>query len=250
MVPINLLSEYIVRQIKAKYPDISVIISKDAAVINGIKLNLRDIYKDIKRQKFTEEEVYKYLDEIILGFLGFSSDDKIDITRLYPRIYPLSFLKDAKPGYYERYVNNTIVVPVYNSGNMCYTLTEDDINKLHIPKDRIIEIAKRNLIMDTDFDITITETDHGKLCTIVDDVVCCSSYILLEETYMSLAGILGTTFYATIPNRNCFIACSTSLLNFTKNKVNELFKKTPYPITKDFFVMTLDGVSGTAAKEI
>lgn len=250
MVHINILSEYITKQIQTKYPNTKIITTPTNIIINDIKIDIKDIYKGIKRQKLNDEGTYLFLDELILNVLGFSYKDKIDITRLYPRIYPINSIKKINAGHSIRYVNNTSIVPIYSSSSMHYVLSKKDIEMLNIPRDRLDEICKRNLSLDSDISLSITELEHGKICMMIDPSVLCSSLILLDETYVALSTILGTHFYAAIPTKNCFIACSIALKNMVQDKVSTIYKRGPYPISKDMFLMTSDGTAGTVLREI
>jgi hypothetical protein len=57
-------------------------------------------------------------------------------------------------------------------------------------------------------------------------------------------------FYVATPARDTFIAISTGPGPFVgrlKQRVEDDFRRLPYPITRELFYVTRDGVAGTAA---
>ena len=72
--------------------------------------------------------------------------------------------------------------------------------------------------------------------------------LLMSDLHAKLAKELGPDFYVATPARDMFIALSCEPESFVQRlcaRVSEDFTKLPYPITKELFLVTQDGVAGT-----
>ena len=74
--------------------------------------------------------------------------------------------------------------------------------------------------------------------------------ILLSRLYDRLAPELKGDFYVATPARDTFLALTYDPPEFVdrlKARIEADYKRLPYPITNSLFVVTRDGVAGTAA---
>lgn len=72
----------------------------------------------------------------------------------------------------------------------------------------------------------------------------------MKTLYERLAPELDGDFYVALPARDMFIAVSFAPDEFVdriRQRVQNDYKRMPYPITDDLFVVTQDGIAGTKA---
>ena len=74
--------------------------------------------------------------------------------------------------------------------------------------------------------------------------------LLLSTLHERLAPELDGDFFVATPARDLFMALSIgpdSFVDRLRKRANRDFRRLPYPITDDLFVVTRDGVAGTRA---
>ena len=77
--------------------------------------------------------------------------------------------------------------------------------------------------------------------------------LLLGDLHRRLAAKLGGDFYVATPARDMFVAMSLGPDEFVgrlRERVDDDYTRMPYPISRELFYVTLDGVAGTIGKPL
>jgi uncharacterized protein YtpQ (UPF0354 family) len=72
--------------------------------------------------------------------------------------------------------------------------------------------------------------------------------LLMQSLHGRLAPKLRGDFYVAAPARDIFLAISQGpgeFIDRVQSRVDRDFRRLPYPITNDLFVVTQDGIAGT-----
>ncbi|MFN4257605.1 MAG: DUF1444 family protein, partial [Saprospiraceae bacterium] len=120
--------------------------------------------------------------------------------------------------------------------------------------DDLEEIARKNL--DTyapELNVQIVESKEGGKAALVNEQDGYdAARLLLSRLHAKLAPELGGDFYVATPARDMFIAMTPRpepFIERLRGRVAEDFRRLPYPITKDLFFVTRDGVAGTEGNQ-
>jgi uncharacterized protein YtpQ (UPF0354 family) len=175
-------------------------------------------------------------------------------TRIMPRIQPISIFDhlDQEQVAHLPYVNDTVIVYVIDMPRMTVSITVEQLLKWKISVDEIDQYARENLgRYSPDLKIQLVDSEEGGRAAIFSahdgyD----AARLLLDSLHSRLAPELKGDFYVAAPARDMFVAMSYEPGNFVnrlRSKVDRDFRRLPYPITTDLFVVTQDGVAGTMA---
>lgn len=175
-------------------------------------------------------------------------------TRIMPRIQPISIFDhlDQEQVAHLPYVNDTVIVYVIDMPRMTVSITVEQLLKWKISVDEIDQYARENLgRYSPELKIQLVDSEEGGRAAIFSahdgyD----AARLLLDSLHSRLAPELKGDFYVAAPARDMFVAMSYEPGNFVnrlRSKVDRDFRRLPYPITTDLFVVTQDGVAGTMA---
>jgi uncharacterized protein YtpQ (UPF0354 family) len=113
------------------------------------------------------------------------------------------------------------------------------------------ELARRNLAaQDPALELKVFRGDEGVAALFNTGDGYDASRLLLNHLYPQLAPELGGNFLVAIPTRDVFVAFPTEPDQFVgrlKQRIAADYRKLPYPITDDLFLVTLDGVASWEA---
>jgi uncharacterized protein YtpQ (UPF0354 family) len=145
------------------------------------------------------------------------------------------------------------VVFVTDLPNMTISITTEQVVRWGLSVDELDEIARANLnIYAQDLDVQCIESKEGGRAAILGNHDGYdAARLLLGDLHDRLKEHLGQEFYVATPARDMFVALSTDpepFVNRLHTRVEQDYKRLPYPITSDFFLVTRDGVAGTRAE--
>ncbi|MFG0330222.1 MAG: DUF1444 family protein [Phycisphaerales bacterium] len=225
--------------------------------INGRHLGLENIYRIVLNEPDRGVElVEEYLDHLMEGEEAATMALPFELAkpRIMPRIQPMSIFEhlDQNLVAFQPFVNDTALVYVLDMPHLTVSITVEQLMKWGVDLDALDQIARLNLReYSPDLEIKLVESDTGARAAILSQHDGYdASRLLLEDLHGRLRPELGADFLVATPSRDTFIAISIEPEDFAERihqKVEEDFRKLPYPITDRYFLVTLDGVAGTAA---
>ena len=113
-------------------------------------------------------------------------------------------------------------------------------------------IARENLARYApDLEVRLIDShDGGRAAIVAQQDGYDAARLLLSTLHNRLSKELKGDFYVATPARDTFIAMSIGpgqFIDRLKQRIDEDYRRLPYPITSDLFYVTRDGVAGTMA---
>ena len=172
--------------------------------------------------------------------------------RIMPRIQPEAIFDrlDREQVAHIPFVNGTVIVYVIDMPRLTVSITIEQIVRWGIAINELDEYARENLARYApDLKVQLVDSEDGGRAAIFSahdgyD----AARLLMGSLHGRLAPELKGDFYVAAPARDMFVAMSYEPHGFVdrlRRKVQRDFKRLPYPITTDLFVVTRDGVAGT-----
>ena len=178
----------------------------------------------------------------------------IAMPKIMPRIQPLSVFDylDREQVAHSEFVNGTVLVYVMDLPQLTVSLTVEQMIRWGTDSVEVEEIAKKNLEQYApELKIQVIESnDGGRAALLSEQDGYDAARLLLGKLHERLAPELNGDFYVATPARDMFVAFSCNPMPFVERlqkRIDQDYRRLPYPITRDMFVVTQDGVAGTAA---
>ena len=250
--------EQVARILLRNFPDRDVELAGPMdLILNGRHLGLENLYRMVQSEPTRGVEIVEtYLDRLIEGdtFTSVPLPLSIARPRIMPRIQPLKVFQhlDRAQVAHVPYVNDTVIVFVLDMPHMTVSLTVEQLMKWGLDVDDVDLIARENLTRYApDLEIQLVDSSEGGRAAIVarQDGYD-AARLLLDTLHNRLSPELGGDFYVATPARDMFLAISADPVTFVERiqeRVEKDFRRLPYPITTDLFLVTRDGVAGTRA---
>ena len=210
-------------------------------MVTGVDTDWTTVTRQFLGQMFSEESLH-------------AADLPLDFVRprIMPRIQPESIFDrlSREQVAHVPYVNGTVIVFVTDLPTMTVSITTEQAVRWNITPDELEDIARRNLAKYApELEIQqVTSKEGGKAAVLGQHDGYDAARLLLDSLYLRLAPQLGGDFLVATPARDMFVAMSIGPNDFVerlKSRVAEDFDRLPYPITKELFYVTRDGVAGT-----
>jgi uncharacterized protein YtpQ (UPF0354 family) len=251
-------AEHVAALLKRLQPEYTVdLVGPRELVINGRRLDLENLYRMVNHEPDRGVEIVEhYLDQLFAGEASALGAMSLEFarTRIMPRIQP-----EAIFGHLSRemvahvpFVNDTVVVFVIDLPQMTVSITTEQMIKWGLSIEDLEEIARGNLDgYSPELEVQLVESkEGGKAAIMSEQDGYDAARLLLSGLFDRLAPKLGGNFYVALPARDMFLALSADPEPFVKrlhHRVHHDFRRLPYPITSEFFLVTRDGVAGTKA---
>jgi hypothetical protein len=226
-------------------------------VIDGRHLGLENLYRMVLRDPDNGVEIVEhYLEKLIEGdtVSGAPLPFAIARPRIMPRIQPISIFKhlDREQVAHVPFVNDTVVVFVIDLPQMTVSITTEQMVRWGLQCDDLEAIARENLgRYAPDLSIQIIDAkDGGRAAIVSRQDGYDAARLLLTRLYDKLAPELKGDFYVATPARDTFLAMTYGPDRFVerlRERIDADYRRLPYPITNSLFIVTRDGVAGTAA---
>ncbi|MBG83746.1 MAG: hypothetical protein CMJ40_04265 [Phycisphaerae bacterium] len=251
-------SEQVLRILKRLCPESDASLSGPMDLIyNGRQLALNNLYRMVCCDPDRGVEIVdEFLDRMAEGDSIGSSVMPLELarTRVMPRIQPESIFErlDRQQVAHMPFVNGTVIVFVLDMPRLTVSITTEQMLRWGVTVDDLDGWSRENLQVYTpDLKVQFIEGDDGGRAAVfsVQDGYD-AARLLLGSLHERLAPELHGDFFVATPARDLFVALSIAPDAFVerlRKRANRDFRRLPYPITDDFFVVTRDGVAGTRA---
>lgn len=223
-------------------------------LVNGRRLDLDNVYRMVRGEPERGNEIVRnYLDQLFAADANNALSMPLDFARqrIMPRIQPVSIFEhlDESLVAHVPFVNDTVVVFVTDLPQMTVSITTEQVLKWGLCIEEMDEIARENIDRYTDeVEIQFVDSKEGGRAAIISEQDGYdAARLLMSNLYRRLAPELGGNFLVATPARDMFVALSDDPAPFVervRSKVEQDYRRLPYPITHDLFYVTLDGVAG------
>lgn len=225
--------------------------------VDGRILALDNLHRLVTQGTQPAREVIKtYFERIFEGDLLACSDVPFAVARprIMPRLQPSAIFETVESTQVAHlpYVNGTVIVYVLDLPDMTVSISTEQMVRWGLDIDTLDEIARENLVRYApDLKLQVVESKDGGRAVIFNlrdgyD----AARLLLGSLWKRLAPELRGNFLVAVPARDIFVAITENPPSFVDRihgRVEEDYQRLPYPISKEFFLVTRDGVAGTAA---
>jgi uncharacterized protein YtpQ (UPF0354 family) len=131
------------------------------------------------------------------------------------------------------------------------SITIEQVVRWGLQSEDLERIARENLARYTpNLSVQLIDSTEGGRAAIVSaQDGYDAARLLLDTLHQRLAPELHGDFYVATPARDMFLAMSCDPEEFVQRlhkRVQQDYRRLPYPITNHLFVVTRDGVAGTA----
>jgi uncharacterized protein YtpQ (UPF0354 family) len=225
-------------------------------VIAGRHLALENLYRMVLRNPQRGTEIVEdYLEKIIEGdaVLNMPLPLAVAKARIMPRIQPLSVFErlEREQVAHIPFVNGTVVVFVIDMPDVTVSITTEQMIRWGLTPDDLELIARENLARySPDITVRVVESsDGGRVALLSQQDGYDAARLLLDTLHPRLAPELDGDFLVATPARDSFLAMTIGPDGFNdrlRARISEEFRKLPYPITRDLFLVTRDGIAGTS----
>lgn len=248
--------EQVAKLLKRLFPEREAVLAGPLdLVVGGRHLGLDNLYRMVLRDPSRGTEIVEdYLEKIVEGDAVLNMPIPLAVAkpRIMPRIQPLSVFErlDEHQVAHMPYVNGTVVVFVIDMPEVTVSITTEQIIRWGLNPEDLEEIARSNLERYTpDLKIRLVEgKDGGRAALLSEHDGYDAARLLLEKLHARLAPELDGDFLVATPARDCFVAMTigpNEFIHRLQERVAQDYRRLPYPITSDLFVVTRDGVAGT-----
>ncbi len=252
----NAFAEQVVTILRTKQPEYTVLLtSPTELIVNGRRLDLENLYRMVQREPDRGREIVEnYLEQLFEGDALQMVDLPLDLARerIMPRIQPDSIFQHLNRELVAHvpFVNNTVIVFVTDLPNMTVSITTEQMVQWGLTPEDLEELARENLdAYAPDLHLQLIQSkDGGRAAILSNQDGYDAARLLMSSLYLKLAPQLGRDFLVATPSRDMFVAMTAEpkpFLDRLKTRVEQDYKRLPYPITSSFFIVTRDGVAGT-----
>jgi len=249
--------EQVARIFRRQFPDRAVDLAGPMdLILNGKHLGLENLYRMVLCEPERGVEIVEnYLERLIEGDSITSVPLPLSVARprIMPRIQPIGIFEhlDREQVAHMPFVNGTVIVFVIDMPQLTVSITVEQLVRWGVTQDDLDEIARENLARYVpDLEIQLVDSvEGGRAAIVAAQDGYDAARLLLRSLYERLAPELSGDFYVATPARDMFMAISAGPDEFVDRlarRIEQDYRRLPYPITKDLFVVTRDGVAGTA----
>ena len=225
--------------------------------IDGRHLGLENLWRTVQRAPDAWlDTVEHHVDRVLEGDQMSSLDIPFAVAkpRIMPRIQPANIFQtlDREQVAHVQWVNDTVIVFVMDMPHYTVSISTEQMIRWGVSAEDLEEIARANLDKYApNLDVQVVRSNEGGRAAIISmhdgyD----AARLLLSTLHNRLSKELKGDFYVATPARDTFIAMSVGpgqFIDRLKQRIDEDYRRLPYPITSDLFYVTRDGVAGTIA---
>jgi uncharacterized protein YtpQ (UPF0354 family) len=221
--------------------------------VEGRRVDLEDLHRaTLHGQEAADELVQRFVDAYLGTVRLEQTPLPFELARghVLPRIQPLRFFKGRRPDLLatQAFVNDTVILYVIDLNNSLTPVTLEQLIRWGVSVEELDETARMNLAEhEPDLEVKVFHGDDGAAAVFNTGDGYDASRLLLGHLHEKLAPELGREFLVAIPTRDVFIAFPLQPADFADRlhkRVRVDYKKLPYPITDDLFLVARDGVAG------
>lgn len=249
---------HVVELLRRQYPARNATITGPLHVVfDGRHLGLENLYRMVLRDPGNAQEIVEnYLERLFEGDQISSAPLPFSVARarIMPRIQPESIFEqlDRQLVAHVPFVNGTVIVFVIDLPQLTVSITTEQMVRWGLQPDDLDAIARENLARyKPDLEVRMIDShDGGRAAIVAQQDGYDAARLLLSTLHGRLAKEMKGDFYVATPARDTFIAMSVGPNKFVdrlRQRIDEDYRRLPYPITSELFYVTRDGVAGTAA---
>lgn len=251
-------AEQVMKLLARHFPEHSVeLTGPGEMLVNGRRIDLENLRRLVAQAGDRGSDVVEeYLEQMMGGEAVEAELLPFDFAKrlVMPRIHPVSIfdrLAEEQVAHVP-FVNDTVIVFVTDLPHCTVSVTVEQMVRWGTTAEELEELAKQNLRESSrEIDLRIIQTDEGgRAVLMAERDGYDAARLLLSDLYSNLAPELGGDFLVATPARDRFVAIPqdpTPFVEKVQKRVEKEFRRLPYPITTDFFYVTLDGIAGTRA---
>ena len=251
-------SEQVVYILRRHFPDKEVTLAGPMDLyLDGRHLGLNNLYRMVLSSPERGVEIVEdFLEQLLEGddLANISMSYSVAKSRIMPRIQPNSIFEqlEREQVAYLPFVNDTSILYVIDMPRMTVSITIEQMLSWGITIDDVDTVARENLAKyQPELKLQIIEArDGGRAAIFNMQDGYDAARLLLDTLYTRLAPEFKGNFYVAAPARDMFMAISCGPGTFVEklqHRVATDYKRLPYPISSDLFLVTQDGVAGTRA---
>ncbi|HRJ49538.1 MAG: DUF1444 family protein [Phycisphaeraceae bacterium] len=249
-------AEAVAQMLRKGQPSYSVqLIGPRELLVNGRRLDLDNLHRMVNHEPSRGQEIVgHYLDQLFAGDAFQSLCSSLDFARprIMPRIQPQRIFEHLSREMVAHvpFVNDTVIVFVTDLPQMTVSITTEQCLQWNLCFDELDLIARENLDRySPELAIQFVESKEGGRAAIVcEHDGYDAARLLLTDLHRRLAPRMGGDFFVATPARDMFVAMSHGpepFLGRLRDRVLQDFKRLPYPISAELFLVTRDGIAGT-----
>jgi hypothetical protein len=251
-------SEQVVYILRRFFPDKEVHLAGPMDLfLDGRHLGLNNLYRMVMASPERGVEIVEdFLEQLLDGdeIANLPMPFSVAKGRIMPRIQPISIFDqlDKEQVAHSPFVNDTAILYVIDMPRMTVSITIEQMIQWGVSIDEIDIIARQNLSRyQPELKLQIVEArDGGRAAIFNMQDGYDAARLLLTTLWNRLAPEFKGNFYVAAPARDMFMAISCGpdlFVEKLQERVNADYKRLPYPISGDLFLVTQDGVAGTRA---
>jgi uncharacterized protein YtpQ (UPF0354 family) len=223
-------------------------------VVDGRAVFLENAYR---KARLAPEQVETILEELLTAYQGVGqrlsgSASFTEIRKqLMPQIFPTEKVRATRAAVpvSQEFPNETAIVYVADRPDHFQLVLEADVQAWGVDVETVHRQALANLTHRSEgVNVQALQDTGGQIMAAIfqkgDSYD--SSRLLLPTLHQTLGRLLGSPFLAGVPNRDfliCLRADAGGLRKRIAAQVREDFRRMPYPITDQLFLVTADGVA-------
>jgi uncharacterized protein YtpQ (UPF0354 family) len=174
--------------------------------------------------------------------------------RIMPRLQHESVFERLDPMQVAHmpWVNGTVIVYVIDLPRVTVSITTEQLLRWGIDIEEVDDLARDNLARyQPELEVKLIESqDGGRAAIMSAQDGYDAARVLLAGFHERLAPQLRGDFFVATPARDVLVAMSVDPEPFVdriRRRIRRDYRRLPYPITSDLFVVTRDGIAGTRA---
>ncbi len=248
--------EQVAKILKRHFPERAIELAGPMdLVLNGKHLGLNNLYRMVLCDPHRGVEIVEnYLERLVEGDTLGAMPLPLSVAkpRIMPRIQPESIFEqlDREQVAHVPFVNSTVIVFVLDLPHMTVSITVEQMLRWGLEVEDLDEISRKNLGLYTpELQVQLVDsTEGGRAAILAEHDGYDAARLLMGTLHSRLAPELHGDFYVATPARDMFLAISYEPNDFVERickRIHLDYRRLPYPITNDLFVVTRDGVAGT-----
>ncbi len=251
-------SEAVMKLVRKRYPSREVeLVATLVMTIDGRHVGLENLWRTVQRGPDEWiETVEHHVDQVLEGDQLSTLDIPFAVAkpRIMPRIQPMTIFQtlDREQVAHVPWVNDTVIVFVMDMPQYTVSISTEQMIRWGVTADDLEEISRLNLERyspELDFQV-VRSNEGGRAAIISMHDGYDAARLLLGDLHRRLASQLGRTFYVAAPARDMFVAMTGDPEPFVtrlRERAEQEYRRLPYPICADLFLVTPDGIAGTKA---
>lgn len=251
-------SEQVVYILRRHFPDCEVEHAGPMDLcLDGRHLGLNNLYRMVLSNPDRGVDIVEdFLNQLLEGdeISQISMPLSIIKSRIMPRIQPISIFNqlDSEQVAHQHFVNDTAILYVIDMPRMTVSITTEQLVHWGLSIDEMDRIARENLGQyQPELKLQLVDArDGGRAAIFNMQDGYDAARLLLDTLWTRLAPEFKGNFYVAAPARDMFMAISCGPDSFVEKLQERIvidFRRLPYPISSDLFLVTQDGVAGTRA---